>query len=606
MPLPANWNTVTVTATFLKPDSTPASGSVQFVAVRAVGMDDTIVLPHPITAVLNGSGQITASLPCPDDAGAGFTSLVYAVKERTQYGRDAYFIELDNAMTSIELEHLPRVDTVPPQDWYATLEGIAAEAAASAAIAQAYGPDMVDRVAVLEAGQGAGMLGFETKALMDADLAHPEGTLALVTNDATAANNGTYRKTGASGSGSWVQSADRVTALEGRVAAAEEVTEDFLTGYDLSGYAYAVTDAADNVAFGVKSDGTVEASGVGDVGAKVAFASERLFLDTSFDRSGYLWALLDSANNVALGVASNGDLYSKGVNLSAGGDNAAAISAINALITPSTTRIVCWGDSLTESPFAGALATISGRTVTNKGLGGQDAARIVARQGGKGFTLTVSGNSIPASGAVNVTPSVAVLDTSGTVATLVGSVAGITGTLSKSGAQYVFTRAVAGSATPAYPGTPFIVDNASVDYDLAVIWVGRNHFNFSQSAAALTVQIATVKDHIAKAVARLRPLRKRFVILGVTSGDNSFEYTGTDNYNAKRTLAADLAELYPENFIDIDPIMVNSGTGTGQDATDFANGIVPASLRSDSQHHNSAGATIVATAVHNHITARGW
>ena len=88
-----------------------------------------------------------------------------------------------------------------------------ASASTTAAIAALGG-----RVDVIEAGQSAGMLGFATKAAMDADLAHPDGTLALVTNDSTPANNGTYRKTGSSGSGSWVLSADRVTALEGDIA----------------------------------------------------------------------------------------------------------------------------------------------------------------------------------------------------------------------------------------------------------------------------------------------------------------------------------------------------------------------------------------------------
>lgn len=74
------------------------------------------------------------------------------------------------------------------------------------------------RIAAIEEGQAAGMLGFATKALMDADLAHIAGTLALVTNDATAANNGTYRKTGGSGAGAWVAADDRVSGLEEDVA----------------------------------------------------------------------------------------------------------------------------------------------------------------------------------------------------------------------------------------------------------------------------------------------------------------------------------------------------------------------------------------------------
>jgi hypothetical protein len=42
-----------------------------------------------------------------------------------------------------------------------------------------------------------------TRALLDADLAHVADVLAVVYNDATAANNGIYAKSGGSGSGSW-------------------------------------------------------------------------------------------------------------------------------------------------------------------------------------------------------------------------------------------------------------------------------------------------------------------------------------------------------------------------------------------------------------------
>src|SRR5690606_40649581 len=97
----------------------------------------------------------------------------------------------------------------------ATIEASEDAAAASATAAAAS-----ETAATLAASTGI-VKGYATKADMDADLAHDEGTLALVTNDSTAANNGTYRKSGGSGTGSWVKSADRVTELEGGVAALE-------------------------------------------------------------------------------------------------------------------------------------------------------------------------------------------------------------------------------------------------------------------------------------------------------------------------------------------------------------------------------------------------
>lgn len=95
---------------------------------------------------------------------------------------------------------------------YASSASDAADAASQSADAAAASADLAEQARLLGA-----TIGFATKADMDASLAHPDGTLALVTNDATASNNGTYRKTGASGSGAWVQSADRVSGLEGRV-----------------------------------------------------------------------------------------------------------------------------------------------------------------------------------------------------------------------------------------------------------------------------------------------------------------------------------------------------------------------------------------------------
>lgn len=57
--------------------------------------------------------------------------------------------------------------------------------------------------AVSAAGENGAYILRETKALLDADLAHDAGTYALVQFDSTEANNGYYKKSGASGAGSW-------------------------------------------------------------------------------------------------------------------------------------------------------------------------------------------------------------------------------------------------------------------------------------------------------------------------------------------------------------------------------------------------------------------
>lgn len=60
--------------------------------------------------------------------------------------------------------------------------------------------------------------------------------------------------------------------------------------------------------------------------------------------------------------------------------------------------VVAWGDSLTQGGYpalAGALFTPP-RSIVNRGIGGQSAHAIAARQGARPITVTVAGNIIPA------------------------------------------------------------------------------------------------------------------------------------------------------------------------------------------------------------------
>lgn len=84
-----------------------------------------------------------------------------------------------------------------------------------------------DRVVMVELAQMAGAIGYANRAAMNADLAHPNGALALVTNDATAAYNTVYRKTGASGAGSWVVSSG-MALLRGQSAYEQAVANGFV------------------------------------------------------------------------------------------------------------------------------------------------------------------------------------------------------------------------------------------------------------------------------------------------------------------------------------------------------------------------------------------
>lgn len=63
-----------------------------------------------------------------------------------------------------------------------------------------------EQAEAIAAGQGAGVIGRVSKVTLDASLGYIADTVAYVTNDATATNNGIYIKTGAAGSGSWTKS----------------------------------------------------------------------------------------------------------------------------------------------------------------------------------------------------------------------------------------------------------------------------------------------------------------------------------------------------------------------------------------------------------------
>lgn len=71
---------------------------------------------------------------------------------------------------------------------------------------KAYVDAIKTQVDAIADGQVSGVIGFATLAELEADLDHDAGTIAYVTNDPDPANNGTYRKEGASGAGEWVQS----------------------------------------------------------------------------------------------------------------------------------------------------------------------------------------------------------------------------------------------------------------------------------------------------------------------------------------------------------------------------------------------------------------
>lgn len=81
------------------------------------------------------------------------------------------------------------------------------------------------RLNAVESGQGAGVIGYAAQADIFANLNFDEGSVGYVTNDTIPTNNGTYLKIGASGAGSWQQSASDLASQAYQKATTNEATK---------------------------------------------------------------------------------------------------------------------------------------------------------------------------------------------------------------------------------------------------------------------------------------------------------------------------------------------------------------------------------------------
>lgn len=76
------FSTATVTHQFSNADGTPASGSVTFNLTRRMTNGGTTILPTEVTASLNGTGAISATLTSNADAGTTPTDAQWRVTFR--------------------------------------------------------------------------------------------------------------------------------------------------------------------------------------------------------------------------------------------------------------------------------------------------------------------------------------------------------------------------------------------------------------------------------------------------------------------------------------------------------------------------------------------
>ncbi|KJF21972.1 hypothetical protein C7T36_18490 [Rhodococcus sp. AD45-ID] len=281
-------------------------------------------------------------------------------------------------------------------------------------------------------------------------------------------------------------------------------------------------------------------------------------------------------------------------------------------VLPQSGYVVGVGDSLTaHGGWLARVATLLSMTAVNLGVAGQTTTEIAFRQGGTVPLLTVSGNSIPATGPVTVTalnPTGAYRDSGGETTipfTFDGTLAGVPGTLTENGqltpATWTFTRTTGGSAIACPPGTPFYASQGVPQRSrLQVIWAGRN--NTSKPDIA-------IRD-LKAMVANLATAQKRYLVCSVTNGQA--EPVGSVGYQRVATINDMLKAEYGTRFVDVRRYLIDNGltdaglTPTTDDTTAIAEDRIPPSLHSDPIHFTTAGYTAVGNCIAAAITSKGW
>ncbi len=300
-------------------------------------------------------------------------------------------------------------------------------------------------------------------------------------------------------------------------------------------------------------------------------------------------------------------------------------ASTSASAAASGAAFVAIGDSMTKLGIGSAFATVSGRAGQVEAIGGQTSRLIAARIGAFAVPMTVSGNSI-ASGANTVTHfnSEALAAMTGTfqktcwqflstpsdatTRSCTGYYGAIHGTLTRSAASvggaesYTFTPDEdTGLPFAVAADTPFVAD-FDLDERLAILWAGPNDLDF--------VYRTQWQEAIAAMVARIG--HGRFVLIDLPLGDFADERSGGAVYDEVLWRNQWLRETYPRNTLPMLDMVLLRGLEdlgvmpTAQDITDLADGIYPASFRTDTRHPTAAGFTVLGGYLDIFCTTRGF
>ena len=263
------------------------------------------------------------------------------------------------------------------------------------------------------------------------------------------------------------------------------------------------------------------------------------------------------------------------------------------------------GDSLTSGnqdtlggSIAKFLALNYGLPFVNAGIQGQTSSQICARTGDCPLTVTVSGNSIAASGQTGITAfngvaivgmatnaaAVQPLSTQGgnTFTAMHGMLCGIAGTMTRSGSGgppstsefYNFTPDLTqSSAVACAANSTWTPDLAQFIGSPQGIWLGQNNLT---NPTQILADYATVIGHITT---------NNYFVLDNIPSDISTQYLGTTINNNIQTINSTLASTYGPHYVGtasgglLSYLLTLGNAGNALDVFDVSQGIPPSSLR---------------------------
>lgn len=200
----------------------------------------------------------------------------------------------------------------------------------------------------VNAGLSNGGLIYASKALMDADLAHGANSSAWVIGDTTTANNGIYRKSGASGSGSWSRVADlpysfvRLSDVGAGTANAIQVTSSLPTSVSVLRVANVFEANTGNVT--IAENGGAARSLRTNSGNQIAAGGLTAGMMIAYVDDGVNFRLLSDQVSAAIVAAA------EAAQAAAEDARDATLAALSSVVSPKATRALAIADTPSADP----------------------------------------------------------------------------------------------------------------------------------------------------------------------------------------------------------------------------------------------------------------